>query len=315
MTPTAIDADAARATDARVIGLVGAAHFVSHIYILVLPPLFPFVRAEFGVSYTELGIAIAIFNILTGLLQTPAGFLVDRLQRARRADRRTAARCRVARGAAVVSSFYAFVADVRALRHRQRDLPPGRLRAALGPRLAAPHEPGLLDPHFRGLRRHRRGAGDACDPRGKLRMARRLSRGWRCSASLVAVRVLLFGDVMAGRDPRALKEKSGEAAPDSRTPVLDRRSCSASVLHAVSRWSAACRIYGIVALEALWGTSLSLATTAITVYLVMSAFAVLVGGYVSARTDRHDLVAVIGLALSGLALAADRVFRSRRRRC
>jgi FSR family fosmidomycin resistance protein-like MFS transporter len=62
------------------------------------------------------------------------------------------------------------------------------------------------------------------------------------------------------------------------------------------------QIYGIVALEALWGTSLSLATTAITAYLAMSAFAVLVGGYVSARTDRHDLVAVTGLALNALAL-------------
>jgi MFS family permease len=78
MTPTTIAA-AARSSDARVVALVGAAHFVSHIYIMVLPPLFPFVRADFGVTYTELGVAIALFNILTGFLQTPAGFLVDRL--------------------------------------------------------------------------------------------------------------------------------------------------------------------------------------------------------------------------------------------
>jgi MFS transporter, FSR family, fosmidomycin resistance protein len=61
-------------------------------------------------------------------------------------------------------------------------------------------------------------------------------------------------------------------------------------------------IYGIVALEALWGTSLSLATTAITVSLAMMAFAVLIGGFISAKTDRHDVVAVIGLALSGIML-------------
>ena len=34
----------------------------------------------------------------------------------------------------------------------------------------------------------------------------------------------------------------------------------------------------------------------------MSAFAVLVGGFISARTDRHDLVAVIGLRSTALAL-------------
>ena len=47
------------ARDARAIGLVSAAHFVSHFYILLLPPLFPFVRAEYGVTYTELGAALA----------------------------------------------------------------------------------------------------------------------------------------------------------------------------------------------------------------------------------------------------------------
>jgi len=78
MTAPAIVPHLQYAADLRVVGLVSAAHFVSHVYILVLPPLFPFVRAEFSVSYTELGVAIAIFNILTAILQTPAGFLVDR---------------------------------------------------------------------------------------------------------------------------------------------------------------------------------------------------------------------------------------------
>ena len=78
MTSTTLNGASSRATDFRIIGLVGSAHFVSHIYILVLPPLFPFLRAEFGVSYTELGAAIALFNILSAVLQTPAGYLVDR---------------------------------------------------------------------------------------------------------------------------------------------------------------------------------------------------------------------------------------------
>jgi FSR family fosmidomycin resistance protein-like MFS transporter len=34
----------------------------------------------------------------------------------------------------------------------------------------------------------------------------------------------------------------------------------------------------------------------------MSAFAVLVGGFISARTERHDLVAVIGLTINAVAL-------------
>ena len=70
---------ASRSGHARIVGVVSAAHFVSHYYILLLPPLFPFVRADYGVTYTELGFALAAFNVVSAALQTPAGFLVDRL--------------------------------------------------------------------------------------------------------------------------------------------------------------------------------------------------------------------------------------------
>ena len=68
-----------RSGDARIIAGVSAAHFVSHYYILLLAPLFSFVRAEYDVSYTELALALAVFNLVSGSLQTPAGFLVDHI--------------------------------------------------------------------------------------------------------------------------------------------------------------------------------------------------------------------------------------------
>ncbi|HEX2632696.1 MAG TPA: MFS transporter, partial [Bradyrhizobium sp.] len=69
----------ARPGQMRVLGPISAAHFVSHYYILLLAPLLPFVRADYGVSYTEIGFALAAFNFISAALQTPAGFLVDRL--------------------------------------------------------------------------------------------------------------------------------------------------------------------------------------------------------------------------------------------
>src|SRR6185503_16588845 len=69
----------ARTPYIRVVGVVSAAHFVSHYYIILLAPLMPFVRAEYGVSYTEIGLAFAAFNIVSAVGQTPAGFLVDRV--------------------------------------------------------------------------------------------------------------------------------------------------------------------------------------------------------------------------------------------
>src|SRR6202158_6224103 len=68
---------ASRASHTRIVGVVCAAHFVSHYYILLLAPLLPFVRAEYGVSYVEIGVALAAFNIVSTVLQTPVGFLVD----------------------------------------------------------------------------------------------------------------------------------------------------------------------------------------------------------------------------------------------
>src|SRR5262249_10015742 len=78
MSQTAHILETIRPHYVRVVGVVSAAHFVSHYYIILLAPLLPFVRAEYGVSYTEIGLAFAAFNILTAVLQTPAGFLVDR---------------------------------------------------------------------------------------------------------------------------------------------------------------------------------------------------------------------------------------------
>lgn len=64
--------------DARIIALIGTGHFLSHFYVLCLPPLFLLWRDEFGVSFAELGLAVALMSGTTAVLQTPVGFLVDR---------------------------------------------------------------------------------------------------------------------------------------------------------------------------------------------------------------------------------------------
>jgi FSR family fosmidomycin resistance protein-like MFS transporter len=63
---------------ARVIALVSAAHFFSHFYMLLLPPLFPLIRDDFQIGFTELGFALTVYSLSTALTQVPMGFLVDR---------------------------------------------------------------------------------------------------------------------------------------------------------------------------------------------------------------------------------------------
>ena len=67
-----------RARERGILGLISAGHFLSHFYALLLPPLFPLLKAEFGVSYAELGLAVTAYALLGGILQAPVGVLVDR---------------------------------------------------------------------------------------------------------------------------------------------------------------------------------------------------------------------------------------------
>ena len=64
--------------DASIIGLVGLAHASSHFSHLLLPLMFPVFMKEFGLSYSELGLLMTTFFVVSGLGQASGGFLVDR---------------------------------------------------------------------------------------------------------------------------------------------------------------------------------------------------------------------------------------------
>ena len=76
--PSAPGAAPALRKDASLIGLVGMAHMTSHFSQLLLAPLFPWLKAEFGVSYAELGLLMSIFFVVSCAVQALSGFVVDR---------------------------------------------------------------------------------------------------------------------------------------------------------------------------------------------------------------------------------------------
>ncbi len=63
----------------RALGLIGTGHFLSHLYQLALPPLFPLIMIDLDANLTGLGVAMAAYSVSTGVLQTPVGLLVDRI--------------------------------------------------------------------------------------------------------------------------------------------------------------------------------------------------------------------------------------------
>lgn len=65
--------------DVRTITLIGMAHGTSHFFHMLLPPLFPWFIRDFGLSYSELGLLVTLFFVISGVGQALAGFLVDRV--------------------------------------------------------------------------------------------------------------------------------------------------------------------------------------------------------------------------------------------
>jgi MFS family permease len=309
MTPTTLTAEAARTTDTKVITLVSAAHFVSHYYILVLPPLFPLIRDEFAVSYVELGVALTAFNVISAAMQTPAGFLVDRVS----------ARAVLVGGlvlgagalalASVASAFWVFVAMFAFLGLANTVYHPADY-ALLSHRISAPRMGKAYSIHtFSGI------LGSAVAPASLLFLA--ASFGWRGAflgaAALgfaVAALLMLGGDAIAGRDEPARPAQGPGATGESNWRLLLTPAILLNLVFFImlSLANGGVQNYSVVAFEALRGTPLALANVALSAYLLMSALGVLAGGYAAARTSRHDGIVIAALAANALAVLALALF-------
>jgi FSR family fosmidomycin resistance protein-like MFS transporter len=288
------------ASHTRVVGVVSAAHLVSHYYIIVLAPLLPFVRAEYDVSYTEIGIALAAFNIVSAALQAPAGFLVDRV------GARILLICALLLGAGafavvgIVHSFWVLVA-MFAL-------------AGIGNAVYHPADYALLSQHvpaerigpafsfhtFAGM------AGSAIAPPTLLMM--QSLWGWR--GAFIGAGILGFAvaaALIAMRDQTEARAGM-QSKPDGggggwrllMTPPILLNLVFYVVLAVIG---GGIYNYSVVAFGALYGTPVTTANAALTGYLVLSSIGVLAGGFLVTRTTRHGSVAGLGLLATGLLTA------------
>ena len=291
----------ARASETKLIAGVCTAHLVSHYYMVLLAPLFAFIRADYGVSYTELGLALTAFSVVSAVLQTPVGFFVDR----------TGARINLIGGlllgavavpmAGLVNSFPVFIANVRGAGPRQYRLSSVRLHLALRARRAGARHPRFLLPHL--LRHDRRGhrARHAPVHGADGGLARRVS--WR----LAARRRRGAGRGIIGRIAsetcRACVE--GASGGGSRRvrgwlalvlspPIL----LNLAFFVVLSLVGGGLNQFLVVGLGALHGTPPTIANTALTGLLTMSAIGVLIGGALAARTSHHNIVASTGLIVT-----------------
>ena len=58
-----------------ILGIVAGSHAMTHIYVALMPLIYPLVMKEFGFNYSQLGLLIGIGTLVGGLMQLAFGYL------------------------------------------------------------------------------------------------------------------------------------------------------------------------------------------------------------------------------------------------
>lgn len=271
--------------DAAVIGLVGLAHASSHFAHLLLPPLFPVFAREFGLSFSQLGLLMTVFFVISGTGQALAGFLVDK----------------VGARPVLFASFVCFICACLAGYVAQGY--GGLLLVAVFAGLGnAPFHPVDFSILNQRVSTHRLGyAYSAHGLSGNLGWALTpvfllfftAWQGWRTGylaaalmyacilALLVAKRAHLRTEVVR----RAHDAPRGSDVAFLRLPVV--WWCFAFFLLSTMTL-AVVQAFASPIMQAMHGVSFEAATTMITAYMLCGAAGMFVGGFVAARMPRHS---------------------------
>jgi MFS family permease len=301
--------------DARVIGLVGSAHFMSHFYLLCLPPLFPLLKGELGVNYVALGLAMTTFNVASGLTQVPTGFLVDRLGPRKILLLGIVVEAMAFTAIGVFGTYEALIACM--------------LVAGVANSAYHPADYAILSASIGGERMGRAFslhtfagfAGNAVAPIVMVTLTALWD--WRIALMLtgglgvvVAIGMVLNGSALGDR----VQVRGPASAPPAGPPARDRLVetppqdglkllFSAPVLMCflffvmLSMSSGGINAFAVSALVTLYDTPLSMANMALTAFLACSALGILAGGIIADRTAKHEQVASVGFATTAVIIA------------
>jgi MFS family permease len=283
--------------DARILALIGTGHFLSHFYMLCLPPLFLAWQVEFDVTFAQLGLAIGLMAGVTAVLQTPVGFLVDRHGAIPYLLGGVLLMALSIAAMAFAPGFWAILllsvlsgvgnavihpADYAVL---GASIPPSRIGRAF-----AMHT-------FTG------NLGFAAGPPAVAAML--LVMEWRpilLTLGLIGVPVV-FAILWQSRILKdQAKPKDRAAGPSGRDLLLSRPILLFFLFFLLSAMSgSAIQAWSITVLGKLWGTPVAVASLALTAYMVGGTGGTLVGGWFADRSTRH-LAFVIGMTSCSAAL-------------
>ncbi len=291
-------------SDARIMALIGAGHMVSHFLQLTIPPLFPLLRDEFGVSWVQLGLISTVFYCVSGLMQTVAGFLVDHFG-ARRVLLTGMTLFGAAIAAAGLAPTYWVLLPIAAL-------------AGAGNSVFHPANYSMLNAAVSQRRIARAysvhgisgNIGWVLAP--ALVMPVTYVAGWRVAlvtaGAVALLATLVIARMTPGLGPRQPAAAGAQRASRSVPTCASSSPCRSSSRSATSRCcrarSPGIQTFAVPAVLTIYGAPLSLAAGALTAFLIGNATGLLAGGFLADRVRRHTLVAVCGVLSAAVLTVA-----------
>ena len=301
MTSTPLDAQpiVPLKQDASIIALVGLAHASSHFAHLLLPLMFPVFMKEFGLSYSEVGLLMTTFFVISGFGQAGAGFVVDRFG-ARPLLLVALSIFAVASVAASMVTAYTGLVLVAALAGLGNATFHPVDFTILNQRVSAPRLGYAFSAH--GLTGN---LGWATAPLFFAGISSAL--GWRTAylaAAVMYVGILLL--MVLHRDK--LKTQIAVVHPDQ--PV--EHSMAFMKLPVVwwcfgffllsTMTMAVVQSFSVSILRAMHGVSVEAATLTLSAYMLCGALGMLVGGFVATRAASSDRVVALAMGSAALLL-------------
>lgn len=280
---------------------VSAAHLVSHFHIMTVPALLPLLPTIMSVSFVDLGIALAIFNIVTAVVQAPLGYAVDRFGAMRL----------LKIGLALGSVSFALLI----LQPTFWVLIVAMALAGIANGVYHPCDYALLS---RGIAQDRMGRafsihtfagflGNALAPLILVWLAINLDirAAFVVSAGLglVVLLLLVSRETPSVQAPPITRTITGEPARSRlQMSVLGAIPLLTLFFLLLNLSTGAIEKFSVAALVAGFDVPLATANLALTAFLFASAFGVLAGGVLADRTERHGLVGAIVFALAALLI-------------
>ena len=286
--------------EAQAMGLIGFAHMLSHLYMLAFAPLAASIISDMQISAIEYGAALTAFAVVTGILQTPMGLLVERI-----GGRpilifglfvNSAAFCLIAWFSHDYLTFIAFmalagvgnsvfhpadyslisatVAEERMGSAFSVHTFVGHVGFIVGPILAAGLEPFI---------------------------------GWRGSIATIgiigvsmSIVLILFGFVIA--DGNLIKRSF--SVRDSLRELFSSRPVALFFLFYMLSSMANFGMvqFSVLAFQPLYGIEHVVAVAALTAYQVGTLALVIPGGILADRTSRYDFIMLLGFGISSVAI-------------